>query len=191
MNKRAAGLGWVLAAVGFAIALVYVTFIGSVLNSCGAGNYGPNPGAEEDFCGYSSGEPSDYSALFVFVQLIPAIPVLVGGLLPGLGRSRLFFFGGLGVGVLCTGLIWALEPLFRQSFRQALSHRPERTLKNGQTAAGRWPFFFLHADSCDARPPQRGACQGAGSSARGLSALYSPHNGLSALALLLPVAAGS
>lgn len=110
MKNRAAGLGWVLAALGPAIGFVYVTFVGSVLNSCGAGNHGPNPGAEERFCGYSSGEPSDYSALFVFVQLIPAIPVLVGGLLTGLGRSRLFFVAGLGVGALSTGLIWALEP---------------------------------------------------------------------------------
>jgi hypothetical protein len=84
--------------------------VGSLLNSCGAGNHGPNPGAEKSFCGYGPGEPTDYSGLFVFVQLIPAIPVLVGGLLPSLGRSRLFFFLGLGVGVLSTGLIWALEP---------------------------------------------------------------------------------
>jgi hypothetical protein len=110
VKNRAAGLGWVLAAVGLAVALVYVTFVGSVLNSCGAGNHGPNPGAEEDFCGYGSGEPNDYSALFVFVQLIPAFPVLVGGLLPALGRSRLFFAAGVGVGALSTGLIWALEP---------------------------------------------------------------------------------
>jgi hypothetical protein len=110
VKNRAAGLGWVLAAVGLAVALVYVTFVGSVLNSCGAGNHGPNPGAEEEFCGYGPGEPTDYSTLFVFVQLIPAIPVLVGGLLPGLGRSRLFFAAGVGVGALSTGLIWALEP---------------------------------------------------------------------------------
>jgi len=110
VKNRAAGPGWILAAVGLAVALVYATFVGSVLNSCGAGNYGPNPGAEEKFCGYSSGEPTDYSALFVFVQLIPALPVLVGGFLPALGRSRLFFVAGLGVGALSTALIWALEP---------------------------------------------------------------------------------
>jgi hypothetical protein len=110
VKKRAAGSAWVIAAFGLAVALVYVTFVGSLLNSCGAGNHGPNPGAEEEFCGYGSGEPSDYSALFVFVQLIPAIPVVVGGLLSGLGRSRLFFAAGVGVGVLSTGLIWALEP---------------------------------------------------------------------------------
>jgi hypothetical protein len=110
VKRRAAGLGWVLAAVGLAVALVYVTFVGSLLNSCGAGNHGPNPGAEAEFCGYGPGEPTDYSALFVFVQLIPAIPVLVGGLLPGLGRSRLFFAAGVGLGVLSTALIWALEP---------------------------------------------------------------------------------
>jgi len=99
-----------MAAVGLAVPLVWVTFVGSLLNSCGAGNHGPNPGAEERFCGYGSGEPSDYSALFVFVQLIPAIPVLLGGLLPSLGRSRLFFAAGVAIGVLSTGLIWALEP---------------------------------------------------------------------------------
>jgi MFS-type transporter involved in bile tolerance (Atg22 family) len=110
VNKRAAGLAWVVAAFGLAVALVYVTFVGSVLNSCGAGNHGPNPGAEEEFCGHGSGEPSDYSALFVFVQLIPAIPILLGGLLPSLGRSRLFFAAGVGIGVLSTALIWALEP---------------------------------------------------------------------------------
>ena len=108
--KRAAVLVWALVAVGLAVVLVVVTLVGSLLNSCGAGNYGPNPGAEERFCGYGSGEPSDYSALFVFVQLIPAIPVLVGALLSGLGRSRLFFALGVGLGALSTGLIWALEP---------------------------------------------------------------------------------
>jgi hypothetical protein len=99
-----------MAAVGLAVGLAYVTFVGSLLNSCGAGNHGPSPGAEEEFCGFGSGEPTDYSALFLFVQLIPAIPVLIGGLLTGLGRSRFFFAAGVGVGVLSTGLIWALEP---------------------------------------------------------------------------------
>jgi hypothetical protein len=108
VKKRTAA--WVVAAVVLAVALGYVTFVGSLLNSCGAGNHGPDPGAEEEFCGYGPGEPTDYSTLFLFVQLIPAIAVLVGGLLPGLGRSRLFFVAGVGVGVLSTGLIWALEP---------------------------------------------------------------------------------
>ena len=98
-----------MAAVGLAVGLAYVTFVGSLLNSCGAGNHGPNAGAEEEFCGYGSGEPTDYSALFVFVQLIPAIPVLIGGLSTGLGRSRLFFVAGVGLGALSTALIWALE----------------------------------------------------------------------------------
>jgi hypothetical protein len=108
--KRAAVLVWSLVAVGLAVVLVIVTLVGSLLNSCGAGNHGPNPGAEEEFCGYGSGEPTNYSGLFVFVQLIPAIPVLVGALLSGLGRSRLFFAAGVAVGVLSAGLIWALEP---------------------------------------------------------------------------------
>jgi hypothetical protein len=110
MKNRGASLVWITAVVGLAVAFVIVTFVGSVLNSCGAGNYGPNTGAEAEFCGYGSGEPTDYSALFVFVQLIPAIPVLVGGLLPALGRSWVFFPAGLGLGVFATGLIWALEP---------------------------------------------------------------------------------
>ena len=93
-----------------AVAFVYVTFVGSLLNSCGAGNHGPNPGAEAKFCGYGSGEPTHFSALFVFVQLLPAIPVTVGGLLATLGRSRLYFAAGVGLGVLSTALIWALEP---------------------------------------------------------------------------------
>jgi MFS-type transporter involved in bile tolerance (Atg22 family) len=108
--KRVAVLVWALVAVGLAVVLVIVTLVGSLLNSCGAGNHGPNPGAEEEFCGYASGEPTNYSGLFVFVQLIPAIPVLVGALLSGLGRSRLFFAAGVGIGVLSTALIWALEP---------------------------------------------------------------------------------
>lgn len=108
--KRAAVLIWALVAIGLAVTLVYVTFVGSLLHSCGAGNHGPNSGAEEDFCGYGSGEPTNYGGLFVFVQLIPAMPVLVGALLSGLGRSRLFFAAGVALGVLSTGLIWALEP---------------------------------------------------------------------------------
>jgi hypothetical protein len=108
--KRAAVLVWALVAVGLAVVLVIATLVGSLLNSCGAGNHGPNVGAEEEFCGYGSGEPTDYSALFVFVQLIPAIPVLVGALLSGLGHSRLFFAAGVALGVLSTALIWALEP---------------------------------------------------------------------------------
>ncbi len=108
--RRAAVLIWALVAVGLAVLLVWVTLVGSLLNSCGAGNHGPNPGAEEEFCGYGSGEPTNYSALFVFVQLIPAVPVLAGALLSGLGRSRLFFAAGVALSALSTGLIWALEP---------------------------------------------------------------------------------
>jgi hypothetical protein len=46
----------------------------------------------------------------ILVQLIPAIPVLAGGLLPSLGRLRLFFAAGVGIGVLTTALIWTVEP---------------------------------------------------------------------------------
>lgn len=65
--------GWFLAALGIAAALAYATFVGSLLNSCGAGNHGPDAGAEEDFCGYGSGEPTDFSTLFLFVNLV--VPV--------------------------------------------------------------------------------------------------------------------
>jgi hypothetical protein len=103
--------GWFLAALGIAAALAYATFVGSLLNSCGAGDSGPNPGAEEDFCGYNSSEPTDFSTLFLFVNLVvPAVPVLLGGLLPVLGYSRLFFVAGVALGVVATGLIWTLEP---------------------------------------------------------------------------------
>jgi hypothetical protein len=110
VDWRVTRLGWLLAAVVLAVPLVYITFVGSVLNSCGAGDYGPNPGAEERFCGYGSGEPTDYSAQFIFVNLIPAIPVLIGGLLASLALSRRFFFVGVGVGVISAVLIWKLEP---------------------------------------------------------------------------------
>jgi hypothetical protein len=111
MARRAGhSAGWLLAALGIAALLGYATFVGSLLNSCGAGNHGPNPGAEEEFCGYRPGEPTDYSTLFVFVNLIPIVPVVLGGLLPVLGRSRLFFGIGIALGVTATGLIWALEP---------------------------------------------------------------------------------
>ena len=110
MRRWAGGAAWLLAAIAVAAVLSFVTLLGSVGNSCGAFNYGPNEGAEEEFCGYGSGEPADYSTLFVVVQLIPAIPVLVGGVLPALGLSRRFFPLGVGVGVLATALIWKLEP---------------------------------------------------------------------------------
>jgi hypothetical protein len=89
----------------------YATFVGSLLNSCGAGDHGPNPGAEEQFCGYGPNEPTDFSALFLFVNLVvPTVPILVGGLLPVLGRSRLFFAAGVATGMVATVLIWAFEP---------------------------------------------------------------------------------
>ncbi|HVD24795.1 MAG TPA: hypothetical protein VNB86_02260 [Gaiellaceae bacterium] len=112
MARRAPhSAGWFLAALGIAAALAYATFVGSLLNSCGAGDSGPNPGAEADFCGYGPGEPTDYSTLFLVVNLlVPLVPVLIGGLLPVLGHSRLFFGAGVALGVLATGLIWTLEP---------------------------------------------------------------------------------
>lgn len=102
--------GWLLAALGIAAALAYATFVGSLLNSCGAGNHGPNAGSEADFCGYGPGEPTDYSTPFLLVNLIPVVPVLIGGLLPVLGYSRLLFVAGVALGVVATGLIWTLEP---------------------------------------------------------------------------------
>lgn len=102
--------GWLLAALGLAAALGYMTFVVSLLNSCGAGDHGPNPGAEEDFCGYGPGDPTDFSTLFLAVNLTPVVPVLLGGLLPVLGYSRLFFGAGIALGVIATGLIWTLEP---------------------------------------------------------------------------------
>jgi hypothetical protein len=90
--------------------LSYVTFVGSAGISCGAYNYGPDPGAEEAWCGYRSGYSRDYRTLFLLVQLTPAIPVLAGGVMAATGRSRLSVLAGLGVGVLVTILIWILEP---------------------------------------------------------------------------------
>jgi len=111
MKTRPRGAVWIFAAVVVVGAVLgYITFLVSLLNSCGAGNHGPNSAAEERFCGYGPSDPTDYSALFVFVNAIPAILVVVGGLLPLLGGSRLFFAVGLGMGVLATGAIWALEP---------------------------------------------------------------------------------
>jgi hypothetical protein len=101
---------WLVAALVGAVALAYVTFVGSLLNSCGAGNHGPDEGAEEDFCGYGSGEPTDFSDVFIAVHIVPALPVLAGGLLVFLGRSRLFFAAGVVGSLLATGLIWGLEP---------------------------------------------------------------------------------
>jgi hypothetical protein len=103
--------GWLLAAIGVAALVGYATFVGSLLNSCGAGDHGPNEGAEERFCGYGADEPTDFSALFLFVNLVvPTIPILLGGLLPVLGRSRLFFVAGVAAGMVATALIWVLEP---------------------------------------------------------------------------------
>jgi hypothetical protein len=110
VTKRHASPGWLLAAIGIAAVLTYITFVGSVLNSCGAGNHGPSPGAEEEFCGFGAGEASDYSRVFILVNLIPAAPVIAGGLLPLLGRSRVFFAAGVCAGLLATWLIWTLEP---------------------------------------------------------------------------------
>ena len=110
MKKRPGNPLWFLFAVLVAAGLTYVTFVGSVLNSCGAGNHGPDSGAEEEFCGYSSGEPNDYSDFFLLVNVIPAMPVLVGGLLTALGYSRVFVAAGIGLGLLAPVVIWLLEP---------------------------------------------------------------------------------
>ena len=108
--RRRRNAGWLLAAIGLALALGWMTFVVSLLNSCGAGDHGPNEGAEADFCGYGPGEPTNYSALFLLVNVFPAMPVLLGGLLATLGYPRRLFFGGVAVGALATGLIWKLEP---------------------------------------------------------------------------------
>jgi hypothetical protein len=110
VKKAAERIVWTAVAIAMAAVLGIATFVGSLLNSCGAGNHGPSAGAEEEFCGYGAGEPTDYSAFFLFVQILPALPVLLGALLPLMGRSRLFFLVGVVLGVVTTGLIWALEP---------------------------------------------------------------------------------
>ena len=103
-------LPWLVLSVVLAAVLTYITFAMSVGISCGAYNYGPNPGAEEAYCGYASGETRDFSAKFLLVQFIPAIPVLIGGVLPLFGHSRLYVAAGLGVGVLTTLVIWSVSP---------------------------------------------------------------------------------
>jgi hypothetical protein len=109
VNWRFTRVGWLFAAVVLAVPLVYITFFVSAGNSCGAFDSGPDTGAQERFC-YGSGESTDPSDLFVFVNLIPGMPVLMGGLLATVGLSRRFFFAGLGVGVISSVLIWTLEP---------------------------------------------------------------------------------
>ena len=110
-ERRRHSAGWLVAAIGVAALVAYATFVVSLLNSCGAGDHGPNTGAEEEFCGYGPGEPTDYSTLFLFVNLVvPAVPIVAGGLLPVLGRSRLFFVAGVATGMVATALIWAFEP---------------------------------------------------------------------------------
>ena len=102
--------GWVVYGLGVAALLSYVTYVGSVGTSCGAFDSGPNPGAEEDWCGYGAGEPASHGAIFVLVQLIPAIPALAGGCLAAVGRSRLYAPAGVLVSFACMAVIWALEP---------------------------------------------------------------------------------
>lgn len=95
-------------AVGFAIGFVFVTFVGSVLNSCGAGDHGPNPGAERGFAAMALANRPPSARYLCSCNSFPQSGP--GGLLTGLGRSRLFFAAGVGVCVLSTALIWALEP---------------------------------------------------------------------------------
>jgi hypothetical protein len=110
VNWRMTRLGWLIAAALLAVPFAYGMLFISAANSCGGLDSGPNPGAEERFCGYGSDEPTDYSDLFVFVNLIPAGAVLIGGLLATLGFSRSLFFGGIGVGVISAFLIFWMEP---------------------------------------------------------------------------------
>jgi hypothetical protein len=108
--RRALRWGWLVLCIAVAAVLVLGTFVGSAGISCGAYDYGPNPGAEAAFCGYRSGEKQDLSTLFVLVQFIPALPVLAGGVMTSIGRSRRFVAAGIGVGIATTFVIWGLEP---------------------------------------------------------------------------------
>jgi hypothetical protein len=110
VNWRVTRLGWLIAAVVLAVVFACGMLFVSDANSCGGLDSGPNPGAEEKFCGFGSNEPADYSGLFVFVNLIPAFSVGLGGLLASLGLSRLFFLVGLFGSLLSGVLILKLEP---------------------------------------------------------------------------------
>jgi hypothetical protein len=99
-----------LACLVLAIPLVWVTYVGSLARSCGVYDGGPDPGAQEAFCGYAAGEPVEPSLLFVLLQLIPAIPLVAAGHAVMRGRPRLLSGVGLVVGVLCAVALWNLQP---------------------------------------------------------------------------------
>lgn len=110
-------LGWLLAALLLAVPFAYGMFFVSDANSSGGLDSGPNRGAEERFCGFGPTNPtngpvdySDHSAVFVFVNLVPASIVVVGGLLATLGFSRWFFPAGIVLGVLSAVVVFMLEP---------------------------------------------------------------------------------
>lgn len=116
-DLRVTRLGWLLAALLLAVPFAYGTFFASDGNSCGAFDSGPNRGAEERFCGFGPTNPTngpvtigDHSAVFVFVNLVPASIVVVGGLLATLGLSRWFFPAGIVLGVLSAVVLFTLEP---------------------------------------------------------------------------------
>jgi hypothetical protein len=88
VDWRVTRLGWLVAALLLAVPFAYGMFFVSDANSCGGLDSGPNRGAEEKFCGFGPTNPtngpvdySDYSGVFVFVNLVPASIVVVGGLL--------------------------------------------------------------------------------------------------------------
>lgn len=106
-SRRWVWLAWSVVA---ALPVWWLTFIGSVGISCGAYDHGPNPGAEERFCGFASGEPRDYSLAFHLVQLIPTLPLLVTGLMVARGAPRrLLVLGAVG-SAAAMALVWSLEP---------------------------------------------------------------------------------
>ena len=108
MKRDAAIIVWLAVGAVLALAFGWGTFFISAWKSCPPD--GPNPGAQAEYCGWQGAEPTDYSELFIWVHILPSIPILVGSVLVVLGRSKLFVVGGVLVALLVTSLIWWLEP---------------------------------------------------------------------------------
>ena len=83
---------------------------GSAGISCGAYDGGPGSDAEERFCGYAPGEAARFALHFYLVQLIPALPVLAGGVAAFRGRAAWWIAAGIAAAVPTTALLWFLEP---------------------------------------------------------------------------------